>query len=588
VGTFVKHNPCFSCGSRDNLSVYRDEAGNFNATCESCGSYVPSLYRDPSGVFRPEEGCSPDTKNGDGESRHILASESARTTGRSRHIMIEKKNNQEILNDFLTYPIRSIDDRHISKEACEHFGVRVSLSEDDGSSIISHKYPQYKKGKLSGYKERLVANKSFFAKGDCRDTDFFGQAQSSGGKTLYITEGEIDALSLWDVLQKRSSLKGWNPSVISLSQGSKSAVKEISSNFEFVDSFEKIVLCFDMDTPGQEAVLEACKLLSGKAFIASLSEKDANAMVMSGKEEELFWAVMKRCKQYMPDGIVNGADTWERYQERKTRKCYSYPSEWEELNHKTYGVRLGTVVTITSGTGMGKTQFLRELKNHYFQTTDFKLADIALEEDVGDTVSGMMSLYLNKRIELPDVEVSEEEERKAHDYYFGSRRFSFYDHFGGMDDNNLFSKIRFFAATGHKFIFLDHLSIVVSEYADQGDERKRIDAIMTKLAKLAKELEVVIFLVVHLKKAPQGQSFEQGFIPSLDDLRGSGSLKQLSWDVIALSRNQQHPSEFCANTTRVTVLKCRFTGRTGEADYLHFSDSTGRMKKVDKPMGYET
>ena len=110
---------------------------------------------------------------------------------------------------------------------------------------------------------------------------------------------------------------------------------------------------------------------------------------------------------------------------------------------------------------------------------------------------------------------------------------------------------------------------------------------MTKLAKLCKELQLVIFLVVHLKKAPFGNSFEQGFVPSLDDLRGSGSLKQLSWDVIALSRNQQHDDPFCANTTRITVLKCRFTGRTGESDYLNFNDQSGRMRRVSKPRNYE-
>jgi len=109
---------------------------------------------------------------------------------------------------------------------------------------------------------------------------------------------------------------------------------------------------------------------------------------------------------------------------------------------------------------------------------------------------------------------------------------------------------------------------------------------MTKLAKLAKELEIVIFLVVHLRKEGSGKSFEQGATPSLDDLRGSGSLKQLSWDVLALSRNQQHFDPICRNTTQLTVLKCRFTGRTGPADYLRFDVDTGRMEQVAEPANY--
>ena len=211
------------------------------------------------------------------------------------------------------------------------------------------------------------------------------------------------------------------------------------------------------------------------------------------------------------------------------------------LTEKTYGCRPGSIITVTSGSGCGKTQFLRELKYHYYQTTDFKIADIALEEDVGDTIGGMLSLHLNKRITLPDVKVTPEVEKQAFDEIFSSGRFTLYDFFGGMDDDTLFSKLRYFTSTGHNIIFLDHLSIIVSEFASDGGERERIDTIMTKLAKLVKETGVIIFLVVHLKKSDSSRrSFEEGATPTLDDLRGSASIKQLSWDVIGLSRNQQY------------------------------------------------
>jgi len=198
-----------------------------------------------------------------------------------------------------------------------------------------------------------------------------------------------------------------------------------------------------------------------------------------------------------------------------------------------------------------------------------------------------MSLHMGQRLHLPDVSVDEQHEHDVHTQLFGDGRFSFYDHFGGMDDDNLFSKLRYFGATGHKAIFLDHLSIIVSEYAAQGGERERIDTIMTKLAKLAKELNVAIFIIVHLRKESGGVSFENGAVPTLDDLRGSGSLKQLSWDVLALSRNGQHYDKVCRNITKTTVLKCRFSGRTGTADYLRFDETTGRMVGVTPPSNYE-
>jgi twinkle protein len=100
---------------------------------------------------------------------------------------------------------------------------------------------------------------------------------------------------------------------------------------------------------------------------------------------------------------------------------------------------------------------------------------------------------------------------------------------------------------------------------------------MHNLKMLTQELGVYIGLISHLKKAPQGRSFEEGYVPSSDDLRGSGSIKQLSNNVYAISRNQQEENDTQRNTSLLTVLKCRYTGRTGPADYLLFDEATGRM-----------
>jgi twinkle protein len=106
---------------------------------------------------------------------------------------------------------------------------------------------------------------------------------------------------------------------------------------------------------------------------------------------------------------------------------------------------------------------------------------------------------------------------------------------------------------------------------------------MHNLKMLTQELGIYIGLISHLKKAPQGRSFEEGYVPSSDDLRGSGSIKQLSNNVYAISRNQQEEDDTQRNTSTLTVLKCRYTGRTGKADYLLFDEVTGRMVKGNPP-----
>ena len=579
MGRVVEKIACTSptCNSSDGLVVYLQDDGKHNATCFSCGHYDPDPYKQNAVISDEALQCATGVDSGEG------------TQAKARK-KIARPANQE-LRTCLNAPILSLEDRGISYDTAAYFNVRSGISEYDGKTPVSHLYPVYRKDKLTGYKERNIENKTFHTISDTKHPQFFGQNKAPVSKRIYITEGECDAMILFQCLKERQSFqyKDVNPAVISLPFGNTSVNSSFSDNIEFLDQYEEIVLVFDEDLPGEEAVEEAVKFLPHKTFIAKLGYKDPNEMYDAGRGEDLKWAVIKHARPFEPDDIVNGADTWDRFLNTHNEECYSYPETWTELNGMTCGYRLGSLVTVTSGTGCGKTQLLRELKHHIFESTNFHIADIALEEDLGDTVGGLMAIRLNKRIFLPEIKktLSEEELRSAHNHYFKGGRFTFYDYFGGMDNNNLFSKIRYCAGKGAKVVFLDHLSIIVSEFADQGGERERIDTIMTKLAKLVKELNIVIFLVVHLKKSDNSQSFEEGKDPSLDDLRGSGSLKQLSWDVISLTRNQQHPDKYCSNTSKIKVLKCRFTGRTGDADYLYFDDTTGRMMKVPKPSDFE-
>jgi twinkle protein len=567
----IARDPCTNpaCGSSNAMNVYKKVNGKIDASCFVCGHYEPN----PPGWVDKES-----------SSNVNLRSPTPSMTPLSAKIT-----NEEVLEDFKTYPLRSLITRGLTKETCEKYGVRVSLSPTDGETVLSHMYPYYRNDKLTGYKERICATKTMFSKGDCKGASLFGtHCHKANQKWLFITEGECDAMALYQALHSLSDLVDWHPAVVSLAHGSASAAKDIATDLDYVNSFQKVVLVFDQDDAGQAAVEDACKLLSGKVYIATLSEKDPNDMLLKGKAEEMKWDVLKHCKKFMPDSIVNYGDCWDRYQTNRSRVSYPFPDSCAILNEKVYGARDGELITITSGTGMGKTQWMRELRDHYHRTTDFHFADIALEEDVGDSIEGMVELYVNKRCSLPDVHVTPEEEREAFDFYFSEGRWHGLDYFGGLDDGNLFSKLRWYAANNVKMIFLDHLSIIVSEYAADGDERQRIDTIMTKLAKIAKELSIIIFLIVHLvKTSGTSVAFEEGATPSLDDLRGSGSLKQLSSTVIALSRNQQHTDPLCANTSKLTVLKCRFTGRTGTADYLYFNEQTGRMTPISKPLNYE-
>ena len=582
--------PFPDCTSSDAYSITKlDGKEDLLGKCFSCGKITWNPYKDSSKPDRLRSASG--SPNGNANTSPKLGTgslNSNRSYARNTSSTYISDTRVNTVDECTAHSIRQLKHRGITRNTCEKYGVRTGVDTVNGTTPLYSLFPEYRNNNLVGYKQKFYdgTTPAYKSIGDCKDLDLFGaNTIPRKGKKLFITEGELDALALYQVLKNQSTID-WSPAVVSLPTGATSAAKSISLNLELIHGYDEVILCFDSDTPGTEAAAQVCKILAGRVYVAKLSEKDANAMLLAGKSDDLKWAVLTNARKYQPDGIINGSDCWERYKDAANTESYPYPQTMSGLNEKTYGVRPGSIVTVTSGTGMGKTQFLRELKYHYFNTTDFKIADIALEEDLGDTIGGMLSLHLNKRLNLPDVSVSEAEEKRAFEEIYGSGRFTLYDYFGGMDDETLFSKLRYFAATGHKLFFLDHLSIIVSEYASAGGERERIDTIMTKLAKFVKETGSILFLVVHLKKN-DGKPFEEGTIPSLDDLRGSGSIKQLSMDVLGLSRNQQHTDPICANTSELTVLKCRFTGRTGNGGYLKFDDSTGRMFPTERPMNYK-
>ena len=322
-GVFVKHIPCSHCDSVDNMAVYRvigSSPAKHNATCMGCWKYEPN----PQGFL----GMSKD-RTGEAIGAPIKYTNESNyqvTSGSTSNMLPNKPfqssvqqtqvsvlNNPEpvdVLSEFKTYPIRAIQDRGLTLETCERYGVRVSLSTIDGTTIRSHMYPYHKpeSGELCGYNERIVEGKVFFGKGDRKQVGLFGSHIPKQGKTLYITEGEIDAMSLYQVLRYQTTIPDFHPSVVSLAHGAASAVRDITNDFDYVNSFEKVVIVFDSDEPGQAAVKDVCQLLAGKVHIAKLTEKDPNAMLMAGKITDLKWAVLTQAKPYMPDNIINYAN----------------------------------------------------------------------------------------------------------------------------------------------------------------------------------------------------------------------------------------------------------------------------------------
>lgn len=233
---------------------------------------------------------------------------------------------------------------------------------------------------------------------------------------------------------------------------------------------------------------------------------------------------------------------------------------------------------VTHNTSTGKSSLLREDIVHLIDSTEAKIGGCFLEEDIGETVSGLLSVRLSKRLGLPSTTVSEEEEYEAWKSVLGTERIKLVDHQGSISDDSLIDKIEYLAIIGCQFIYLDHITIAVSEAG--ADVNSAIDKFMSDALRLVKKYNIWLGIISHVRKTSSQESVsaEEGGMINEDSLKGSASLKQISFQTIALVRNKYAENPKTRNTTRIFLLKDRKSGNTGPAGSYTYDPVTGRMK----------
>lgn len=462
--------------------------------------------------------------------------------------------------------IRNLKARGITAATCERYNYFVSTS-NFGTVQVA----EYLDDKGETLFQKLRTRDKKFAVNGKAANRFWGQHLFSKGKKLVITEGEIDCLTV-------SQMGGNKWPVVSLPHGCGSAKKVFTENLEWLENFDEVVVMFDMDKQGRKACEDVQGLLSPhKLKIAELPLKDPNECLLACKGEEILRAIYD-AKEYRPDGIVNAADIREEFFADETEaKCYEYP--WcEGLNKLTKGLRKGELVMLTAGTGIGKSTAAREIAYKLKTHDNMKMGLVFLEENPKKTVRELLSIHVSKPLSMQWGLIDRTALKPAYDELFDDGRFVLYDHFGSIESNNLLARIRYLAVAEQcDFVVLDHISIAVSGMDEGYDERKTIDKLMTQLRSLVEETGVGMIVISHLKKTNNDKSFEEGGTISLDDLRGSGTLKQLPDTVLALERNQQAEDEEERNLIKIRVLKNRYAGYTGLAGYLHWDAKRHRL-----------
>lgn len=470
------------CGTRHGLQTFHEDDGRITGYCFSCGTWVPDPYG----------------KNVKVEDLDVPP---AKTPAQIQAEIAEIDGYQCI-----DVPQKKLRAKHLNA-----FGVKVGVSEADGVTPETMCYPVRKNGKITGYKIKLLPkdgeDKRIWSIGDCKnnengDVEPFGwqEAIARGGKRLIITEGEDDSVAV-EALQDRFTKEEWKdrvPAIISLPHGAGNAGETLSKwKKEITSRWKEVILVYDMDKAGQEAV-EKSMLVLPDALTVKLPSKDVNQCIIDGRPKAAFEAIQFSAYKAKNSRLVFGEDLHEEARETAEFGQLSWP--FEHLNKATRGIRYGETIYIGAGVKMGKSELLNELAAHFIKEHDVKVFMAKPEEANKKTYKLLAGKIVGRRFHDPDVEFDYDAYDEAGEILRGKLAMvNLYQHLGW---DSLRDDIVAAAHWGAKAIFIDPITNLTNG-VNSADANTVLQEVAQDLAAMALNLGIVIFIFCHLK-APEG------------------------------------------------------------------------------------
>ena len=539
-----------SCGSHS-LQVFLNEDGSYTGFCFSCKTFEIDPYKDRPKDYKPT---------------------------------VIRKSAEQIASEIAeinTYKTVGLPDRKLKKEYLEYFNVKIGVSEQDGESPVSHHYPYTKDGKLTGYKNRIIEGKRMWSSGDLKECDLFGwqQAIASGSKKLFITEGECDAVALFQVLM--DSVKGTKyaemvPAVVSLPTGAGTAGKTAARlKNEILKHFkpEEIVLVFDMDEPGKQAVVDFQKIFP-EAKSATLPEKDANECVLKGKNKILRDAVVFKASAPQSTRLVRASDV---YMQAKTppKMGLSYP--YPALTKLTRGRRFGETYYFGAGVKMGKSELLNDLVAHDIKEHGLTVMCAKPEESNARTLQGVVGKFVNRIFHDPDIEF----DHAAFDRGFQEldNRLVMLNLYQDLSWEVLKSDIRVAVGEGAKSIYIDPITVLSNNF-DAAAANAMLQKVAQEFAAMAMQLDFMGHIFCHLKSPENGPSHERGAPVQSNQFAGSRAMMRSCHAMIGMEGNKDPDlPEEDRNIRTLVLLEDRMTGASGKVK-LFWDKSTGAFNPL--------
>ncbi|WP_455481809.1 toprim domain-containing protein [Bartonella sp. B35(2025)] len=353
---------------------------------------------------------------------------------------------------------------------------------------------------------------------------FTDQAPVFANRTIVITEGEIDALSL--------AAYGYPAVSVPFGGGAKGKQNWIENEFDHLEPFETIFLATDMDKTGEEAAHEiANRLGRHRCYRVHLPHKDANDCLTAGIDAATMAAAFSAAKNFAPEGLRHASE----YKDQVIKLFWPIPEQhigytvpYPKLNGKLY-FRPAELTLWSGASGAGKSQMLSDCIPHWIaQKSRLCLASLEMK--------GEQSLRrLTKQtggLEQPTRDIIEQI------LHFLDNGLILYEHVGKSNIDTLLDVFDYCRARYgcDQFIIdsLMRLGIASDNYAEQ-------EQAIYKMVDWAVLNAVHIHLVTHTRKGSLDKD-----VPGAEDIKGASEIGANAFNIITIWRNRSLEDKICA------------------------------------------
>lgn len=551
-GELLYHAACISddCFSSDGMAVYQKVDGDekvYDAFCFVCSTYFNHNQVEEAGVKAVE----------------------------GKHKVSEVVD----FSSIESIPFRGWKERGIGQPVSAKYGVHTEVEGE--FNVLARYYPSTQEGKVVGFKKRSTP-KEFTGIGNTKAiNELFGQSVfDAGQKYLVIVTGEEDALAFAQALySKKDGAEYWTP-VVSITCGDGIIIKQLKANYEYVSSFDKVVLAFDQDESAQKYVEEAARLFKpGQVFVAKFPQgiKDASDMVKAGRSNDLkqmFWKAVP----FSRVDVLHLSQMWEDFENEDNNVKIPFPDSWAHLNEMMNGgMEKGEITIVGALTSIGKSSILNNVVYSLIENTKFKVGAMYLEGTKREVVRDLLSLDAGMNLRTVDRTTVDINGLKTRFFENLAKKdqFVYVDHQGSISTAEIFDKLNYLAkAENCDVIVIDPVQAGVNS-SDNG----AIIDFMDTLLKFAKETDTCVIAVSHMKKPSE----DNPHAVTEYQLMGSSSLNQIAFNTILISRDKLNPDPIKRSATKLQLVKCRRTGNTGDAGWLRYDHTTTHMFATSDP-----